>query len=339
MTTGSLEEISEESYKKLKRACSQFTLQELKKLLDTRDDCFPSLLKSAKIQKVIISNRLEANKANYTNVLEEFLQKCKITPVACTTYLQNLAFQDVMLHQKKVWQVIELIEPNDPSTLRRTEDQIKANIIKKIKAKLQLSALVQIEKTDTVYWCMLIDVKYNRKGVPKYGNPSYFTYTDDQTSLCLWTCKFSSIIDVLVESFGYSSYKRCDLNGKDVVTLHALMAKQRNENPATPSANTSMSRASRNSARYLTAKSIVLQEVHIKCNTEWKGGHTSKKRKRLNSVNSALTLQAPNIGLFVQTLIDDGVITDPRVAWVTKFRNMRSNVISVDEVEEARVPV
>ncbi|KAL1457584.1 hypothetical protein WDU94_007797 [Cyamophila willieti] len=337
MTTGPSDEISEALYKKLVRACHQFTVKELKSLLDTGRECFPSTIKSDKVQKIIMNNRLEPNKHVFINVLEEVLHTCKITQDACIKYLQNLSFQDVILHKKKVWQTYELIDPIDSSKLNLSDSQIKSNILRKMKSKLQVSALIQIENVNNMNWCMLIDIKYNRKNVPRYGNPVYFTFTNEQSSFCLTSTKSSSIIDVLVESFGYSNFKYCDLSGKDVRTLHGLMSKRRittnGSAPSTPT-NTSLNRSTRNNARYLATKNIAMQEVQIKCHTEWKGTRVNKKRKKLNSVNSTLKIQATNIGLVIQSLIDDGVITDPNASWVTKLTTTKSNVIDIEEENE-----
>ncbi|KAI5704197.1 hypothetical protein M8J76_011644 [Diaphorina citri] len=334
MTTGTSSEVSEEFYKKMVRAWHQFTVKELKHLLETGNECFPSVIKSAQVMKIITVNRLEPNKVNYINVLDEFLRKCKLTQDACIKHLQHLCFQDVILHKKKTWKTIELLDPADPNKLNLTEAQIKANILRKIKAKLQSNAIIQIQNVNNINWCMLIEVKYNKRGTPRYGVPSYFSYTDDQSSLCLCTNKMSALIDVLVESFGYSDFKNCDLNGKDVRTLHALVSKRRGSTdgstPSTPTTDANLSRTSRN--RFLSPRNIVMQEVQVKCHTEWKGSRVNKKRKKLNSVNSMLKIQAPNIGLVIQSLIDQGVIVDPNAAWVTKLRTTTSNVIDVDTV-------
>lgn len=71
---GGLEDITEEYFKKIVRACHQFTLKELKQLIDSESDCFPSTVKSAQVQKIIIAHRLEPNKHIYINVLEEVLR-------------------------------------------------------------------------------------------------------------------------------------------------------------------------------------------------------------------------------------------------------------------------
>uniref|UniRef100_A0A8D9AG83 Uncharacterized protein n=1 Tax=Cacopsylla melanoneura TaxID=428564 RepID=A0A8D9AG83_9HEMI len=337
MTTGPSDEISEALYKKLVRACHQFTLKELKSLLDAGSECFPSTVKSDQLQKIIIKNHLEPNKSAFMNVLEEELLKCKITQDAYTKYIQNLSFQDVILHKKKVWQTYELMDPIDSSNLNLSESQIKSNILRKMKSKLQVSALIQIQNVTNINWCMVIDIKYNKKNVPRYGNPFYFTFTEEQSSFCLCSTKSSTMIDVLVESFGYSNSKNCDLSGKDVRTLHALISKRRRPtNGSTPNTPTNMSlnRSTRNNARYLATKNFGIQEVQIKCHTEWKGSRVNKKRKKLNSVNSLLKIQAPNIGLLIRSLIENGVITEPNATWVTKLATTRSNIIECGEEDE-----
>ncbi|XP_043270509.1 uncharacterized protein [Venturia canescens] len=173
-----------------------------------------------RIRSTLIKNHQKFTVSNVLNIIEEAIHEAKVSETVLNDRIANLDIINISRHHsKKTWYTFKMLTQKSERQGVLTKSEIKTKIVQQFE-KHQLKVDVRVIDYESLTFISIIDKPKDKRKSHRVL-PFFFAMSMELEFLfCSRINPPKDFLQILVESFGYTSFKVVKLVGRD---LHSLI--------------------------------------------------------------------------------------------------------------------